>query len=216
MPNFSMDRFLALSALPLLLAASASAQAPAPYLTSTEGQPPVEAMNAHGPANAIVHCPDGTTRPIDAGPSGVAAGENVAALRFICERTDPPAASRAAAPIPNPSRDLPSGTITCPDGTTRPGFESKDEMNGVLVSMACSRPAPGTFGDDRPTSAAMVEKNRELAIRDAREGRVGISTAIKTAWETGDTLLIAYLAGKAFFFAAIAGLVIWLVRRKSK
>ncbi|WP_374379439.1 hypothetical protein [Dongia sp.] len=164
-------------------------------------------------ANGKIHCPDGSS---GAYHSQTGEGPNDDVLRFACEfnaqhpaqepAPTPGAAQEPAAEPDASATSAPAGVIRCPDGTTRPGFVRSDEMSGVAEAMACSKPAA--------SSAAMERKNREIAIRDAREGRVGLWTALKTAWETGDVLLIAYLAGKLSFYAAIIGLVVFLLTRR--
>ncbi len=159
----------------------------------------------------FVYCPDGSKRELQGIADPAKAAGNVEALRFVCENSDQIAkVAPQPAPLPDPKVTA-DGTIICPDGTTRPGFASSDDMGRLSASIACSK-QPGAAA---PTSAAMEAKNRDIAIADAREGRAGLWESIKTAWETGDSMLIAYLAGKFAAFAAIVALVLWLLRRKA-
>ena len=163
--------------------------------------------------DAVVHCPDGTTRQIETNTDPAVVEANPMLLQFTCNQPETPNPAPAA-PSPTQQAVPPSasatvgadGLIHCPDGTTRPGFVRNDEMSGLAVSMACSKPA----ADSAQASAAMTKKNVDLAAN----GQVGTWEAVKIEWETGDMLLNAKLAGKFFVFAVIIGLVVFLLRRK--
>lgn len=98
--------------------------------------------------------------------------------------TAQPAASDAAMhSLPGLSDRATSGSIRCPDGSTRPF--SGEAPNDLIVSMACDVPADVAAARAAQADAAVEAKNTDTEQRAALAGQSGVVAGLEATAKTG-------------------------------
>lgn len=100
-----------------------------------------------------------------------------------------------------------TGTLRCPDGTTRP-WKQEQPASALVINMACSVSAEETARRAEAAAKAMAAKNAEAEQRAALRGEAGVVAGLEATVATGS---LEYLLSFRFVWFALAVGGLWLV-----